>query len=214
MAIISPGPLKLPPKRPDVRDALLQAASELIIERDTLEVALTDVAQRASVNSALIQYYFGNKDGFLLALLNRDIGDAVRRMRILLVSEATATDKLTAHLSGIARAYHRAPYLNRLLRMISNAADEDAFEELVHKLIDPMCSFYRDVIAQGVAAGDLREVDPVLLYFTVVGACDQLFSNRRLFNRLAAEGRTTDAALGVFTDYLVTLVFEGIRLQP
>ena len=118
MANLSPGPLNLPPKRPDVRDALLQAASELIIERDTLEVALTDVAQRASVNSALIQYYFGNKDGFLLALLERDIGDAVRRMRILLASDGSALDKLTTHLSGLARAYHRVPYLNRLLRLM------------------------------------------------------------------------------------------------
>lgn len=213
MANLTPGPLNLPPKRPDVRDALLQAASELIIERDTLEVALTDVAHRASVNSALIQYYFGNKDGFLLALLERDIGDAVRQMRILLASEGSALDKLTAHLSGIARAYHRVPYLNRLLRLISNAADEDAFEELVRKLVEPMCSFYREVIAQGVAASEFRQVDPVFLYFTVVGACDQLFSNRRLYNRLATGERTTVAALREFTDYLTKLVFDGIILR-
>ena len=213
MANLSPGPLNLPPKRPDVRDALLQAASELIIERDTLEVALTDVAQRASVNSALIQYYFGNKDGFLLALLERDIGDAVRRMRILLASDGSALDKLTTHLSGLARAYHRVPYLNRLLRLISNAAEEEVFGELVRRLVDPMCSFYREVIAQGVAAGEFRQVDPVFLYFTVVVACDQLFSNRRLFNQLAAGGRTTDAALREFTDYLVKLVFDGIKMR-
>ncbi|WP_256849209.1 TetR/AcrR family transcriptional regulator, partial [Pantoea sp. Ft+CA_17] len=53
-------------------DKLLLAASELMIESNSIEVSLSEIAQRSGVNAALVKYHFGNKDGLLLALLARD----------------------------------------------------------------------------------------------------------------------------------------------
>ena len=43
-----------------------------MIERASIEVSLSDIAQKSGVNAALVEYQFGNKDGLLLALLARD----------------------------------------------------------------------------------------------------------------------------------------------
>src|SRR6516164_9550756 len=53
-------------------EKLLVAASELMIERASIEISLSDIAQKSGVNAALVKYHFGNKDGLLLAFLARD----------------------------------------------------------------------------------------------------------------------------------------------
>jgi len=63
-------------------EKLLVAASELMIERSSIEVSLSDIAQKSGVNAALVKYHFGNKDGLLLALLARDAATEIRRLNI------------------------------------------------------------------------------------------------------------------------------------
>ena len=65
-------PNKLAAGRNPTAEKLLVAASELMIARSAIEVSLSDIAQQSGVNSALVKYHFGNKDGLLLALLERD----------------------------------------------------------------------------------------------------------------------------------------------
>ena len=48
-------------------EKLLLAASGLMIERSSIELSLSDIAQKSGVNAALVKYHFGNKDGLLLA---------------------------------------------------------------------------------------------------------------------------------------------------
>ena len=43
------------PVRVSGRDALMAAASELMNERDTLEISLSEIAARANANSALVK---------------------------------------------------------------------------------------------------------------------------------------------------------------
>ena len=59
-------------KRGEARTALLNATAALLAERPTLDVSLSEIAQRSGQNSALIKYYFGSKEGLLMAILERD----------------------------------------------------------------------------------------------------------------------------------------------
>lgn len=83
------------------RAALLDAASALMAERDTLKVPISDIAARAGVNSALIKYYFGSKSGMLRALLERDLSDAVRELQALMKADMRPSLKMRYHLSGL-----------------------------------------------------------------------------------------------------------------
>src|SRR5258705_10085155 len=91
-------------------EKLLVAASELMIGRSSIEVSLSDIAQKSGVNAALVKYHFGNKDGLLLALLARDAATEVAHLEYLLSQPITPTAKLKLHIAGILRAYHQFPY--------------------------------------------------------------------------------------------------------
>ena len=101
---------RLPGGKNSTAEKLLLAASALMIERSSIEVSLSDIAQKSGVNAALVKYHFGNKDGLLLALLARDAATEMSNLEYLLSQPLTPTAKLKLHIAGIIRAYHRFPY--------------------------------------------------------------------------------------------------------
>ena len=66
------------------RDQLIEAASQIMREGDTIDLSLSELSLRAGLNSALVKYYFGNKNGLMLALLDRDMGNIVFSLGALL----------------------------------------------------------------------------------------------------------------------------------
>ena len=83
-------------------EKLLVAASELMIERSSIEVSLSDIAQKSGVNAALVKYHFGNKDGLLLALLARDAATEMTQSRI----SAGAADHADRETEAAYRRHH------------------------------------------------------------------------------------------------------------
>lgn len=156
-------------------EALLNATAQLLSEASNIDVSLNEISQRASVNSAMIKYYFGNKEGLLLAVLERDAETAMTALKALSEMEIPAQKKLKIHINGIINAYFRSPYINRLIHYMVESGSPGASKRVAQIFIEPMIEVYRDIVAQGVREGALRDVDPGLLYYCLVGAADHIF---------------------------------------
>lgn len=155
--------------------ALLNATAELLSEATNIDVSLNEISQRASVNSAMIKYYFGNKEGLLLALLERDAETAMASLKALSDMDMPAQKKLKIHINGIINAYYKSPYINRLIHYMVESGSPEASRRVAQIFIEPMIDVYRDMVAQGVREGVLKDVDPGLLYYCLVGAADHIF---------------------------------------
>src|SRR6186997_654713 len=105
-------PVRAQPARNPTAEKLLVAASELMIARKSIEVSLSDIAQKSGVNSALVKYHFGNKDGLLLALLARDAATEMTNLDYLMAQPISPTAKMKLHVAGIIKAYYQFPYMN------------------------------------------------------------------------------------------------------
>src|SRR5258708_2607477 len=168
-------PTRLPGGRNATAEKLLVAASELMIERSSIEVSLSDIAQKSGVNAALVKYHFGNKDGLLLALLARDAATEVANLEYLLAQPITPTAKLKLHIAGIIRAYHQFPYMNRLIHYLLHESSAEAADEVSKFFVAPLLDFHRRLLAEGIAAGEFRNIDPVSFSTIPLGASDHLF---------------------------------------
>lgn len=155
--------------------ALLDATAQLLSETTNINVSLNEISQRASVNSAMIKYYFGNKEGLLLALLERDAETAMTSLKALSEMDLPAQKKLKIHINGIINAYYRSPYINRLIHYMAEKGSWQAGRRVAQIFIEPMVEVYRDIISQGVREGVLKDVDPGLLYYCLTGAADHIF---------------------------------------
>ena len=191
-------------------EKLLVAASELMIARSSIEVSLSDIAQQSGVNAALVKYHFGNKDGLLLALLARDAATEVANLEYLLAQPISPTAKLKLHIGGIIRAYHRFPYMNRLIHYLLHESSQEAADEVSQFFVAPLLDFQRRLLEAGVAAGEFRPVDPVLFYTSLIGACDHLFFGRHAMSRATGVGPVTDEVCRDYIAHMEALVCGGI----
>ncbi|WP_316238214.1 TetR family transcriptional regulator [Bradyrhizobium sp. SZCCHNR1015] len=203
-------PEKLPAGRNATAEKLLDAASELMIARSSIEISLSDIAQKSGANAALVKYHFGNKDGLLLALLARDAATEVANLEYLLAQPLPPTAKLKLHISGIIRAYHRFPYMNRLIHYLLHESSAEAADEVSKFFVAPLLDFHRRLIEQGVAEGDFRAVDPVLFYTSLIGACDHLFFGRHAMSRAIGVGPVTDDVCRQYIAHMEALICGGI----
>src|SRR6185295_8221303 len=141
---------RLQAARSTTAEKLLVAASALMIERSSIDVSLSDIAQKSGVNAALVKYHFGNKDGLLLALLARDAATEMQHLEYLLAQPITPTAKLRLHVAGIIRAYHRFPYMNRLIHYLLHESSGESADQVSKFFVAPLLDFHRRLLAQGI----------------------------------------------------------------
>src|SRR3979411_638447 len=203
-------PNRLPGGKNTTAEKLLVAASEVMIERSSIEVSLSDIAQKSGVNAALVKYHFGNKDGLLLALLARDAATEVTQLEYLLAQPIAPTAKLKLHIAGIIRAYYQFPYMNRLIHYLLHESSAEAADEVSKFFVAPLLDFHRRLLAQGIKAGEFRNIDPVLFYTSLIGACDHLFFGRHRRTRAAGVGPVTDKVCRDYIAHMEALIFGGM----
>lgn len=206
-------PNRLPAGKNSTAEKLLVAASELMIERSSIEISLSDIAQKSGANAALVKYHFGNKDGLLLALLARDAATEMSNLEFLLAQPITSTAKLKLHIAGIIRAYHRFPYMNRLIHYLLHETSASSADEVSKFFVAPLLDFHRHLLAEGVSRGEFRQTDPVLFYTSLIGACDHLFFGRHAMSRATGVGPVTDEVCRQYIKHMETLICGGILTQ-
>lgn len=203
-------PNRLPSGKNSTAEKLLAAASELMIERSSIEISLSDIAQKSGANAALVKYHFGNKDGLLLALLARDAATEMSNLEYLLAQQITSTAKLKLHIAGIIRAYHRFPYMNRLIHYLLHESVGSSADEVSKFFVAPLLDFHRRLLAEGVSRGEFRQTDPVLFYTSLIGACDHLFFGRHAMSRATGVGPVTDDVCRQYIKHMEALICGGI----
>jgi AcrR family transcriptional regulator len=172
--------------------ALLDAAAAILSRRSVIEISLSDVAKESGLNSALVKYYFGGKEGMLLALHSRDAYRAVEEMEHLVQMNASPEAKMRIHISGMINTYYRSPYLNRLMHYLIGNGETEAGDKIARFFVAPILNAQRTILEQGMAIGQFRPVDPELFYFSLTGACDHIFFARHSLLHLHGEAQVTD----------------------
>ena len=197
-------------RAPNTKDRLIAAAREIMTERNAVEFSLQDVAARSGLNSALVKYHFGNKDGLLLAILERDAEISLKQVEKLLAREMPATQKLSLHMSGIIETYFCKPYMNRLVHMLVHERGDEAAQQVSRFFVEPLARFQRQMLEEGVKSGEFKEVDPGFFYHAVGSACDALFRWHPESRRIWGVATINDAQRRRYADFVVDLVLNGL----
>jgi TetR/AcrR family transcriptional regulator len=191
--------------------ALLTATAEILSQGASMEASIHEISRRAGVNAAMIKYYFGNKEGLLLALLERDAEAAMGALDHLVVMDVTAERKLRIHIEGVINTYHRSPYLNRLIHYLMDFGEPTSSERVTEVFIEPMISAYRAIIAQGVAEGTLVDIEPVLLYHTLIGACDHMFHASQSLPKTLGVDTISEDLKRRYVQLVSSIFLKGLR---
>ncbi len=194
----------------NARDQLIEAASQIMREGDTIDLSLSELSMRAGLNSALVKYYFGNKNGLMLALLDRDMGNIVHGLEALVAKDMPPQEKLQLHIGKVIDTYYAFPYLNRLLmRMVRDSAPVEA-ARIAELYLRPISKAYDDLISEGVKVGKFRKIDPQFFYFTVTGAADRFYSSRLVLRHCYNQDDFNETMRDRYREHTIELIMRGL----
>ena len=169
------------------REALLVAATELFADRGFAGATVDAIAVRARVNKAMINYYFQGKQGLYTAILKRDFEWALTRLAELEHQPARADAKLSRFVAIFGELHQRRPGLSAMMLHEAMSGGRGLDPELLPNM-RRIFEAVQSIVAQGVAEGTFREVDPLFMHQTVIGCLAFFFATKPLRDRMIAEG--------------------------
>jgi AcrR family transcriptional regulator len=148
--------------RGDRRQDLLSAAAQRFVADGIRATTMEDIARDAGAGKATLYRYFGNKDAVIDALLERESERFARGVELAAaaVEDADAVARLEAAFVAGVRFFVDHPLLVR-------DRDEEPAVLLPRVTADggPMVrrglALFANLIAEGIATGELRRVDAV-----------------------------------------------------
>lgn len=153
---------------PEARVKIAAAAEELFAARGFDGAAIRDIAKNAGVNSAMIHYYFGNKEGLYRAMLE----GAASSVRALLIETTSGSGSTRERLARFVDAYAAymlsQPNLARILyrEMLTGAKH---IKHIAQQYAAANYTMLRTMISDGVKRGELRAIDAELAPISLMG---------------------------------------------
>jgi TetR/AcrR family transcriptional regulator len=154
----SKAPAKSASGTPQTRTIILNAAEHIFAERGLAGARIDAIARAASVNKALIYYYFKSKDALHLAIVERHMKEFSRQALDLLTSNRSVKDKVLDYVSmhfDFIAARRDYPRLFQRFMM----ADSRPFMRIRQKYFSPVAKKFQAVIEQGIRSGELAASD-------------------------------------------------------
>lgn len=150
------------PKR--TRAAILQAAMREFAQEGVAGARTDAIAKAAHVNKALLYYYFKDKQALYGAVLDEVFGGLARKVLPVLDSQASPQDKILFYVQAHFDYIAESPTLPKLVlgeMMRAGRTVSPHVNRLVERYHKPLFRKLACVIADGIAAGEFRPVDPV-----------------------------------------------------
>ena len=165
---------------------ILAAAMAEFADRGLGGARIDGIAERAGVNKRLIYYYFGNKEGLFLAVLEQtyaDIREAERALHLEMADPADAVRRLVAFTWN---HYLEHPEFLTLLNSENlHRARHLQQSERIREMNSPLIQTLADVLERGRRDGIFRGgVDPVQLYISIAGLAYFYLSNRHTLSAI------------------------------
>ncbi len=147
-----------PNSKTDARALLLIAARELFTVMVYDKVSIRLIAGKAGVDSALIRYYFGNKEGLFETMLRETLSPLNERLNKL--QQNISQDNLIDVMRTYYREMSKLPQFPRLILQVMNMPESKVQRRLLEKVIDDISkpiqtAMFDKLLENGVLRADL-----------------------------------------------------------
>lgn len=195
----------------DRPDEILDAALEEFEAAGFDAARMEDIARRAGLSKAGVYLYFDGKVALLKALIEREIAPIAARVEMLARVGADDPVRTLETLAGVALSVLAQPRIFAIPRLVISISRR--FPEIVTlyrtEVVDRLRTALSGLIRNGIALGQLRDVDPEIAIRTMIGP---IMFEAMWRNVLDGEPATADPA--EFARRHIDHVLHGLAKRP
>jgi AcrR family transcriptional regulator len=155
----------------DKKDHILDVAERVFAELGYDGASTRLISGEANVNMAMLNYYFGSKEGVFLAIFERRIASFQSVLLSIGNDESTNSwEKLDKYIEGyVDRVVNNNCFHVMLNREISKSKKTDLTDQIT-KIIMRNVTVFQNIIDNGIKSGEFsKDVDQQLLVATIFG---------------------------------------------
>ncbi|WP_256002862.1 MULTISPECIES: TetR/AcrR family transcriptional regulator [Pedobacter] len=158
----------------DKRTRILEAAERLFSELGYEGSSTRLIARESGANMAMINYYFGSKEGVFMEIINKRISDLKEQLERISKGSETGIEKLMKIIDEYAV---RTLSNHRFHKMIHRELSLPQRPEMFGNIKKAMAENYQiieNIINEGISEGSIRQVDVRLTILTLVGTISKI----------------------------------------
>lgn len=184
----------------ELRDQVLDTALRLFSESGYFNTSIHDIRRAAGVSIGAIYHHFGNKETLARSLYERLLGQMDAAIGEACVGESGC---LARSRAIIARLFELTAEEPQMMQFVLLAQHREYLPEE-----PPICSsqpfqFMRQVVEEGIAAGEIRPIEPWV-------AASAMFGGALRMMNLSLDG-VLEHPLAAYTDEVVDCGWRAIR---
>ena len=158
----------------DTKTKIISAAIQIFAEKGKYGTRMEEIAARASVNKAMLYYYYTNKEilfkEVLKTILDKIATSIISSTKQITESSNDPTEIVEAFIHAHNKAFSQnSEYTKIILNAIINTPEE--FREVM-EVTQPDHIFPQklmDIFDQGISQNDFRKVDPMQVFISIIG---------------------------------------------
>ncbi|HVX25296.1 MAG TPA: TetR family transcriptional regulator [Parafilimonas sp.] len=169
----------------DKRTHIIETAMDLFAGKGYEGTSIRDIAEKASVNLAMVNYYFGSKEklfekiveykssvtrGLLDEILKNEQLSSIEKIYAIIDSYV---EKLFTH-----RSFHRLIYQELILNL------RDELQNSIVSHLAPNSSIIKRIIETGIKNGEFKKVDVELTLASLMGTINQVLLSKKFCNKI------------------------------
>ncbi|KQN34463.1 transcriptional regulator [Pedobacter sp. Leaf41] len=153
----------------DKKQAILDAAEKLFCETGYEGTSTRQISKESGANMAMINYYFGSKEGVFIEIMNNRIEGFASQLKIINEDKISALEKLHKVIEGYAnRIFSNIAFHKMMHRELSLTQRPDMYDKIKNAMSRNMSLLDR-IIIDGIEDGSFGNVDVRMIIATIMG---------------------------------------------
>ena len=193
----------------DQRDRIMNAAFECFSAYGYDSASTREIAKRAGASHTKVLYHFSSKESLWLATMEKSIGNYINRMETDLngVPTTSASEALRVFIRDFVLFSAAYPGVHRILSMESTQGTE-RLNWLIDRYIRKHFNTVRDLIRLGQIEGEVRDGDPVRLYYLIISAGAAPFTLSWEYRTLTGRDVFSEAEVYQTIGFIYSVIFS------
>ncbi|MBC7416885.1 MAG: TetR/AcrR family transcriptional regulator [Pedobacter sp.] len=153
----------------DKKTAILTAAEKLFCSGGYEGTSTRQIAKEAGANMAMINYYFGSKEGVFMDIMTDRIASFATQLKSISSENISAMDKLNRVIESLTdRILSNIPFHKMMNRELSLSQRPEMYIRIKDSLRLNM-QIIEEILVKGMENGDFNRVDVRMVIATIMG---------------------------------------------